>query len=75
LNRGTLARPDREFLGWIFDGYEAYALLLVMTPALRQLLEPALPNLPRYAGILVAITLLGWAVGEYWRNRGGLSWS
>ena len=53
-----------SFLGWIFDGYESYALLLVMTPALRQLLAPSeLPNLSRYAGILVAITLLGWAVG------------
>jgi MFS family permease len=53
-----------SFLGWIFDGYESYALVLVMTPALRQLLAPAdLPNLSRYAGFLVAITLLGWAAG------------
>src|SRR5690349_4156150 len=52
------------FLGWIFDGYEATILLLVMSPALRQLLSPSqLPELPRYAGILVAITLLGWAIG------------
>jgi MFS family permease len=64
LNQGHWHVLTASFLGWIFDGYEAYALLLVMTPALRQLLEPAeLPNLPRYAGILVAITLLGWAVG------------
>ena len=53
-----------SFLGWIFDGYEAYALLLVMTPALRQLLGPGqVANLSRYAGIVVAATLLGWAVG------------
>lgn len=52
------------FLGWIFDGYEAYALFLVMSPALGQLLEPGqLPNLSSYAGILLAVTLLGWAVG------------
>ncbi|MGH9784955.1 MAG: MFS transporter, partial [Terriglobia bacterium] len=52
------------FLGWIFDGYEAYALFLAMFPALSQLLEPAqLPNLSSYAGILLAATLLGWAVG------------
>ena len=53
-----------SFLGWIFDGYEAYALFLVAAPALRQLLDPAqLPNLSRYAGILIAVTLLGWAAG------------
>src|SRR5712692_6957427 len=64
LNRGHWHVLTASFLGWIFDGYEAYALLLVMTPALGQLLDPAeLPDLPRYAGILVAITLLGWAVG------------
>src|SRR5207247_11082443 len=64
LNRGHWHILTASFLGWIFDGYEAYALLLVMTPALRQLLEPAeLRELPRYAGILVAITLLGWAAG------------
>ena len=64
LNRGHWHILTASFLGWIFDGYEAYALLLVMTPALRQLLEPAeLPELPRYAGILVAVTLLGWAAG------------
>lgn len=52
------------FLGWIFDGYEAYALFLAMAPALRQLLEPSqLPHLSSYAGIAVATTLLGWATG------------
>ena len=52
------------FLGWVFNGYEAYALFLAMAPALRQLLEPEqLPNLSSYAGILVAATLLGWAIG------------
>src|SRR2546427_2715643 len=52
LNRGHWHVLTASFLGWIFDGYEAYALLLVMTPALRQLLDPAeLPDLPRYAGI------------------------
>jgi MFS family permease len=55
---------NAAFLGWIFDGFEATVLLLVMAPALRQLLTPTqLPDLPRYAGMLVAITLLGWAIG------------
>ncbi len=53
-----------SFLGWVFDGFETYALLLVMAPALRELLDPSqLPQLPRYAGMLVAVTLLGWAIG------------
>ncbi|MBI4464013.1 MAG: MFS transporter [Acidobacteria bacterium] len=53
-----------SFLGWIFDGYESTALFLVMVPALRQLLEPSqLPGLSRYAGLLLAMTLLGWATG------------
>lgn len=47
-----------SFLGWIFDGYESTALFLVMVPALRQLLQPSqLPELSRYAGILLAMTL------------------
>ena len=55
---------NAAFLGWVFNGYEAYALFLTMGTALRQLLEPAqLPDLPSYAGILVAATLLGWAIG------------
>src|SRR5258708_3965324 len=53
-----------SFLGWIFDGYETYSLLLVLGPALRQLLEPAqIANLSRYAGFIVATTLFGWAAG------------
>jgi MFS family permease len=52
------------FLGWIFDGYEAYALFVVMAPALRDLLPAEdVAKLSSYAGALVAVTLLGWAVG------------
>jgi MFS family permease len=48
----------------MFDGYESYALVLVMTTAVRQLLSPErLPNASIYAGGLLAVTLLGWAVG------------
>ena len=53
-----------SWLGWMFDGYETYALVLVMTPALHQLL--ALDRLPRasiYMGGLLTVTLLGWAAG------------
>jgi len=51
-------------LGWVFDGYETYALILVVGAALRQLLDPAeYARIPAYAGTVVALTLLGWAIG------------
>ncbi|MEQ1884780.1 MAG: MFS transporter [Bryobacteraceae bacterium] len=64
LNAGHWRVLAASFLGWIFDGYETYALLLVLTPGLRQLLDPsAVADLSRYAGLVVAITLFGWALG------------
>src|SRR5439155_26391372 len=51
-------------LGWLFDGFEAYALILTVGPALRQLLEPSrYPEIPAYAGTIIAINLLGWGIG------------
>jgi MFS family permease len=51
-------------LGWVFDGFEAFALILTVGMALRQLLNPNdLANLPTFAGGVVAVSLLGWAVG------------
>ena len=53
-----------SFLGWMFDGYETYALILVAGVALRQLLAPEqLASLPIYIGGLLAVTLVGWATG------------
>src|SRR5215472_11744171 len=53
-----------SWLGWMFDGYETYGLVLVMAPAVHQLLPPnRLPNAPVYIGGLLAATMLGWAVG------------
>lgn len=53
-----------SFLGWIFDGYETYALISVLAPALLALL-PASEHgrLPEFAGLAIGLTLLGWAVG------------
>ncbi len=49
-----------SFLGWVFDGYENYALFLVSAPALRQLLSPAeRGDISIYSGIIVASMLLG----------------
>ncbi len=51
-------------LGWLFDGFEVYALFLTVGPAMRTLLDPSqFSQIPAYAGTVVAITLLGWGIG------------
>jgi MFS family permease len=51
-------------LGWLFDGYETYALILVGAIAIRDLIAPdQLAELPLYFGGLMAVTLVGWATG------------
>jgi MFS family permease len=51
-------------LGWLFDGFETYALVLTAGPAMRSLLDAsAFPQIPAYVGTVFAITLLGWALG------------
>ena len=51
-------------LGWMFDGYETFALILAVGVALRQLLEPSqYGQIPVYAGTVIALTLLGWGIG------------
>ena len=53
-------------LGWLFDGYEAYALFLTVGPAMRSLLDPSqYSQIPAYIGTVVAITLLGWGIGGF----------
>src|SRR5262245_18969394 len=57
----TLAASN---LGWMFDGYETFALILTVGVALRQLLDPSLyPQIPAYAGTVIGLTLLGWGIG------------
>src|SRR3954452_16661757 len=52
------------WLGWLFDGYETYALVLVAGVAMRGLLPAAqLAQAPVYIGGLLAATLVGWATG------------
>src|SRR6516162_5751064 len=66
---GTLTRTQWRTLaaanlGWMFDGYETFALILTVAVALRQLLDPAqFAEIPAYAGSIIAITLLGWGIG------------
>jgi len=57
----TLAASN---LGWLFDGFETYALILTIGVALTQLLPMELHSqLPAYAGTVIALTLLGWGIG------------
>ncbi len=52
------------FLGWIFDGYEALALVIVLSPLLSSLLtQQQAGSKPFYAGLVIGITLLGWGIG------------
>ena len=53
-----------SYLGWVFDGYETFALVIVANTALQQLLPPELAAASlTYQGIVIAVTLLGWACG------------
>jgi MFS family permease len=53
-----------SFLGWIFDGFEALALVVVLAPMLKSVLTPEQAlSTPVYAGGVIGITLLGWGVG------------
>ncbi|WP_244625596.1 hypothetical protein [Methylobacterium mesophilicum] len=49
-----------SYLGWIFDGYEAVALVYALRPALNTILTPEQAQAPAfYVGAAIGITLLG----------------
>jgi len=51
LNRSQWNTLIASNLGWLFDGYETYALLISIGVALRQLLNPSqFSQIPVYAG-------------------------
>jgi MFS family permease len=53
-----------SFLGWVFDGYEAYALFIVMPFVLASMLTPdQASNRAVWAGVAIGVTLLGWGIG------------
>ncbi|GAC1530879.1 MAG: MFS transporter [Ramlibacter sp.] len=53
-----------SFLGWVFDGYESYALFIVMPFVLSSMLTPdQLTDRALWAGVAISITLLGWGIG------------
>lgn len=52
------------FLGWIFDGYEAMAIIVVLGPMMHSILTAQqAASIPIYAGGVIGITLLGWGLG------------
>lgn len=55
-----------SFLGWVFDGYESYALFIAMPFILKSMLSAQqLAQHPAaiWAGVAIASTLLGWGAG------------
>jgi MFS family permease len=64
LNREQWRVLVASNLGWLFDGFEIYALFLTVGFALHQLLDVAqYAQIPRYAGYILATTVFGWATG------------
>jgi MFS family permease len=51
-------------LGWTFDGFEVFALILTVGAALHELLDASeYGRIPVYAGTVIAITVFGWGAG------------
>jgi MFS family permease len=64
LNRTQWKALVASNLGWTFDGFEVFALILTIGAALHQLLEPSQHKfIPAYAGAVIAITVFGWGLG------------
>lgn len=52
------------YLGWLFDGYETYATVLIAAAAVNDLVGPGTARTqPLYIGGILAITLFAWAFG------------
>jgi MFS family permease len=52
------------FLGWLFDGYETYATVLVAAAAVNDLVAPGVAKAqPLFIGGILATTLVAWAIG------------
>jgi MFS family permease len=53
-----------SFLGWVFDGYESYALFIAMPFILKTMLTAQQARTPAlWAGVAIGVTLLGWGTG------------
>jgi MFS family permease len=52
------------YLGWMFDGYETFATVLIASYLVNDLVGPGTAaRSPLYIGTLLATTLVAWAVG------------
>ncbi|GAB3032620.1 MFS transporter [Parafrigoribacterium mesophilum] len=64
LNRTHRRVLVAALLGWALDGFETYALVIIIGPALADLLTAdQQKNIALYAGLAIGITLLGSGVG------------
>ena len=65
VNRAQWKALIASNLGWTFDGFEVFSLILTVGVALHQLLDPSEYKLiPCYAGAVIAITVFGWGIGR-----------
>jgi len=64
LNREQWRVLIASNLGWLFDGFEIYALFLTVGFAMKQLLDVGqAAAIPQYAGYILAFTVFGRATG------------
>src|SRR5882672_4487350 len=64
LSRSQWYALSAANLGWVFDGYETYAMIVTMSSVLRQLLpKQSYPVIPFYVGLIISFTLLSWGIG------------
>jgi MFS family permease len=84
IGREQLRSLASANLGWLFDGFETYSLILTVAFVLKDLLPAgSRHDIPLYAGATIAITLFGWAIGglvggviaDYAGRRRMLLWS
>ena len=69
LNRSQWNTLIASNLGWLFDGYETYALVISVGVALRQLLDPSqYSQISVYAGTVIAKILTNFSIAGimYW---------
>jgi MFS family permease len=68
-SRDAVSRDRRNgflgsYLGWVFDGYETFATVLVAPFVVNDLVGPGVAKTtPLYVGGVLAVTLASWAVG------------
>lgn len=84
IGREQLKSLASANLGWLFDGFETYSIILTVAFVLKNLMPKSdAHDIPLYAGATIAITLFGWAIGglvggvvaDYIGRRRMLVWS